>query len=211
MIDADGSTDPAEIPVRRGPARGADFAKGTRFAPGGGSCDITRLRRLGNRVLSALSTCCVTPLLRPVLRLQRLLAAALPVFGLTVNSDIPAGSGTRLWGDGFEVETLINIRIAQPASRSSRSPATSTTGSTASATSTPPATAGASCARSSPTLLPPPARPRDRHRVRRPQHHAPPPEGGGALTPADRSTGKMMQRPTADRGAGPPTKRRGRA
>jgi hypothetical protein len=35
------------------------------------------------------------------------------VFGLDVETDIPVGSGTRLWGDGFEVETLINIRIAQ--------------------------------------------------------------------------------------------------
>ena len=36
-----------------------------------------------------------------------------PVFGLDAETDIPVGSGTRLWGDGFEVETLINIRIAQ--------------------------------------------------------------------------------------------------
>jgi hypothetical protein len=37
----------------------------------------------------------------------------LAVLGLSVESHIPAGSGTRLWGDGFEVDTLINIRIAQ--------------------------------------------------------------------------------------------------
>jgi hypothetical protein len=36
-----------------------------------------------------------------------------PVFGLNADTEFPAGSGTRLWGDGFEVETLINIRIAQ--------------------------------------------------------------------------------------------------
>ena len=36
-----------------------------------------------------------------------------PVFGLDTESDVPAGSGARLWGDGFEVETLINVRIAQ--------------------------------------------------------------------------------------------------
>ena len=36
-----------------------------------------------------------------------------PVFGLYAESDVPVGSGTRLWGDGFEVETLINIRVAQ--------------------------------------------------------------------------------------------------
>jgi hypothetical protein len=36
-----------------------------------------------------------------------------PLLGLETASDIPTGSGTRLWGDGFEVHTLINIRVAQ--------------------------------------------------------------------------------------------------
>jgi hypothetical protein len=36
----------------------------------------------------------------------------IPVFGLDVETEIPGASRTRLWGDGFEVETLINIRIA---------------------------------------------------------------------------------------------------
>ena len=35
------------------------------------------------------------------------------MFGLDAETDVPAGSGTRLWGDGFEVETMINVRIAQ--------------------------------------------------------------------------------------------------
>src|SRR5213078_2836007 len=53
MLDADGSTDPAEIPRYVMPLlEGADFAKGSRFAKGGGSSDITPLRRLGNKVLN---------------------------------------------------------------------------------------------------------------------------------------------------------------
>lgn len=53
MMDADGSSDPAEIPRFIGALKaGADFAKGTRFAKGGGSADITFLRRAGNWVLS---------------------------------------------------------------------------------------------------------------------------------------------------------------
>jgi glycosyltransferase involved in cell wall biosynthesis len=53
MIDADGSADPGEIPqFVLALIDSADFAKGTRFADGGGSSNITRLRRLGNRVLS---------------------------------------------------------------------------------------------------------------------------------------------------------------
>ena len=48
MVDADGSADPAEIPrFVQALLDGADFAKGSRFANGGGSCDITRLRSSG--------------------------------------------------------------------------------------------------------------------------------------------------------------------
>ena len=44
MVDADGSADPAEIPLFvRTLLDGADYAKGSRFAQGGGSSDITRL------------------------------------------------------------------------------------------------------------------------------------------------------------------------
>ena len=49
MLDADGSTDPAEIPAFVGALlAGADFAKGTRFIQGGGTADMPWLRRLGN-------------------------------------------------------------------------------------------------------------------------------------------------------------------
>ena len=53
MLDADGSTDPAEITDFIAPLlAGADFAKGSRYTTGGGSADITRIRDTGNRVLS---------------------------------------------------------------------------------------------------------------------------------------------------------------
>lgn len=55
MLDPDGSTDPAEIPIFIDALRaGADVAKGSRFVPGGGSSDITIIRRLGNWMLSRL-------------------------------------------------------------------------------------------------------------------------------------------------------------
>jgi glycosyltransferase involved in cell wall biosynthesis len=55
-IDADGSTDPAEIPAFVGTLlAGADFAKGSRFLQGGGSVDLTPLRRLGNWFFVALT------------------------------------------------------------------------------------------------------------------------------------------------------------
>src|SRR5262249_35634861 len=53
MLDADGSADPAEIPRFVAALEGgADFAKGSRFLPGGGSADITLLRNAGNWFLS---------------------------------------------------------------------------------------------------------------------------------------------------------------
>lgn len=55
MLDCDGSADPAEIPFFVGALMaGADLAKGTRFAQGGGSADITRLRTVGNWTLTRL-------------------------------------------------------------------------------------------------------------------------------------------------------------
>ena len=115
MVDADGSADPAEIPqFVQALLDGADFAKGTRFAGGGGSSDITRLRHLGNRVLSGLvNMLCRTKYSDLCYGYNAFWRRHVPVFGLETESDVPAGSGTRLWGDGFEVETLINIRIAQ--------------------------------------------------------------------------------------------------
>jgi glycosyltransferase involved in cell wall biosynthesis len=115
MVDADGSADPGEIPkFVRALLSGADFAKGTRFAAGGGSTDITRLRRLGNRMLGAVvnlshgthySDLCYG--------FNVFWQRHVPVLGLDITSpSAPNGDG-RLWGDGFEIETLIHIRIAQ--------------------------------------------------------------------------------------------------
>ena len=114
MIDADGSTDPAEIPrFVAALTAGADVAKGSRFLAGGGSHDITRLRKLGNSALSGI----VNMLFRTrysdlCYGYNAFWRGALPYFDLP-DVDAPAPpDGGMLWGDGFEVETLINIRIA---------------------------------------------------------------------------------------------------
>jgi hypothetical protein len=53
MLDADGSTDPGEIPrFVQALLDGADFAKGSRCVYAGGSEDITRLRAAGNKLLT---------------------------------------------------------------------------------------------------------------------------------------------------------------
>jgi glycosyltransferase involved in cell wall biosynthesis len=54
MMDADGSMSPAEIPhFLHFLDNGYDFVKGSRFVEGGGSLDITRIRRMGNHMLLA--------------------------------------------------------------------------------------------------------------------------------------------------------------
>jgi glycosyltransferase involved in cell wall biosynthesis len=56
LLDADGSMDPGEIPVFvRELARGSDFVKGSRFLKGGGTSDMTRLRKAGNSGLVRLT------------------------------------------------------------------------------------------------------------------------------------------------------------
>jgi glycosyltransferase involved in cell wall biosynthesis len=102
MLDADGSADGAEIPrFVKALQEGADLAKGSRFiGGGGGSADITALRLVGNRALGQL----VNLLFR------------------TRYTDLCYGYNA-FWRrclprlaldcDGFEVETLLNIRAAR--------------------------------------------------------------------------------------------------
>src|SRR4051794_19203257 len=98
MLDADGSTDPREIPTFVGALLGgADIAVGSRFVQGGGTADMERHRKMGNWVLT---------------RLVRV------GFGARY-SDLCYGY-TAFWSDvlpyldgdytGFEVETLLHIR-----------------------------------------------------------------------------------------------------
>jgi glycosyltransferase involved in cell wall biosynthesis len=108
-IDADGSTDPAEIPRYVGALiSGADFAKGSRFIQGGGSADITRFRRLGNKglngIVNVLFKTRYTDLCYGYNAFWRhcLEAMRLPDPHVTDPQ----------WGDGFEIETLINVRAA---------------------------------------------------------------------------------------------------
>jgi glycosyltransferase involved in cell wall biosynthesis len=100
-LDSDGSTDPRELPrFIEAIDAGADFVKGSRFLPGGGSADITLLRRVGNFVLT---------------RLVNLL------FG-TGYTDLCYGFNAFRTdaaetlapdADGFEIETLLSVRAAK--------------------------------------------------------------------------------------------------
>lgn len=98
MLDADGSTDPDEIPAFVGTLlAGADFAKGTRFSQGAGTHDMPLHRRLGNWVFVVLVR---------------------TLFGGRY-SDLCYGYNAfwsrivpklDLSADGFEIETMMNIR-----------------------------------------------------------------------------------------------------
>jgi glycosyltransferase involved in cell wall biosynthesis len=101
MLDADGSAKVEEIPrFVAALVAGADFAKGSRFFADGGSADITRVRRIGNRLLSGLVNL---------------------LFG-TSYTDLCYGYNA-FWTDcvprlaidasGFEVETQLNIRACK--------------------------------------------------------------------------------------------------
>lgn len=100
-LDADGSTDAAEIPrFVAALCNGADFVKGSRFAQGGWSTDITRPRSLGNRALNAVVNALYgTHYTDLCYGYNAFWARCLPYI--------------RVDCDGFEVETLINVRIAK--------------------------------------------------------------------------------------------------
>lgn len=114
-LDADGSADPGEIPAFVAAlADGTDFAKGTRFDRGGGSQDITRFRAAGNAMLSRLVNLFFgTSYTDLCYGYNAFRCRLLPVLDLPparVAGDPP---GTMRWGDGFEIETLINVRVAR--------------------------------------------------------------------------------------------------
>ncbi|MET9069465.1 glycosyltransferase family 2 protein [Streptosporangium sandarakinum] len=101
MIDADGSTDGREIIQFVGAlVTGADFVKGSRYAAGGGSDDLTFSRRFGNTVLTTLVNWFYgTRYTDLCYGYNAFWARHLPALDLDC--------------EGFEVETLMNIRAVK--------------------------------------------------------------------------------------------------
>jgi glycosyltransferase involved in cell wall biosynthesis len=101
QVDADGSEAPEEIAsFVAALLAGADYAKGTRFIPGGGTSDMTRLRKWGNWAFVAM--------VRGLYGVR--------YTDLCYGYNAFRASALRsldLDADGFEIEALINIRAAQ--------------------------------------------------------------------------------------------------
>jgi len=101
MIDGDGSTDPAEMTrFVEALGRGAEFVKGSRNLPGGGSQDWTRLRRAGNSafvsIVNRLYGCAFTDLCYGYCAFWR---TRLPDLSLTA--------------EGFEIETQLVLNAVK--------------------------------------------------------------------------------------------------
>ena len=105
MIDADGSMDPGEIERFVDALQsGCDFVKGSRFATGGGTADMSRIRKLGNDALRT----------------------AVNVLYRTNFTDLCYGfigfrrerlSALRLGSQGFEIETEMIVRAVMASLR----------------------------------------------------------------------------------------------
>ena len=114
MFDADGSADSAEIPAFIAAlTAGADVAKGSRFRPGGGSHDITRFRGLGNHCLNLLTNILLrtryTDLCYGYNAFWRDILPHLDLPDVTLKQ---RSDGRMIWGDGFEIETILTCRMA---------------------------------------------------------------------------------------------------
>jgi Glycosyl transferase family 2 len=98
-LDADGSADPAEIPAFVGCLlAGADYAKGSRFAQGGGTKDMELLRRAGNWGLKVLVQ----------LAFGGRYSDLCYGYNAFWRHVLPVIDGD---ADGFEIETLMNVRV----------------------------------------------------------------------------------------------------
>ncbi len=98
MLDADGSTDPREIPQYVGALlAGADFAKGSRFLHGGGTADMPRYRQFGNLAF--------------VYFVRLLYGGRFSDLCYGYNAFWTSTTHLlQLNGDGFEIETMMNVR-----------------------------------------------------------------------------------------------------
>lgn len=136
IIDADGSMDPAEIPSLVGALlAGADVVKGSRATAGGGSHDLSNLRRLGNWALTRSANAIYGQRWRELCYgYAAFWSDVLPLLGVAelagspeasdltnisiVEDTTPLSSSTNtrhrmFYGQGFEIEAILFCRAAR--------------------------------------------------------------------------------------------------
>ncbi len=113
-LNADGSTDPGELSrFVDALISGAEVAHGSRFRDGGSDLGGQRLDRLGNAILSRFVNALFGTRFTDVeYGYNAYWRALLPALNLP-GADIPGlRRGGHVWGDGSEIEPLLNIRVA---------------------------------------------------------------------------------------------------
>ena len=110
-MDADGSNDPREIPrLVQALLEGADFAKGSRFAHGGGTTDMPRYRKIGNWGLGTIANLLFNGMYTDLCYgYHAFWRHVLPIINC-INAD------------GFEIDTAIYVRVLQHRLRVTETP-----------------------------------------------------------------------------------------
>jgi hypothetical protein len=113
-LDGDGSADPGEIPgLVEALVAGADVAHGSRYRPGGSDLTGGRLDRIGATILGGLvSAFFGVRITDPAWGYNAYRRSVLPKLDLP-GPDVPGLKRGRLaWGDGPEIDPLVNVRTA---------------------------------------------------------------------------------------------------
>ena len=113
-LDADMSADPSEVGrFVAALEAGADVATGSRFAADGASEDITALRAWGNRALGGVFNLLFRRRCTDLCYgFNAFWADMVPVLDLPDHRVMTPQAGQKLWGDGFEIETVLACRFA---------------------------------------------------------------------------------------------------
>jgi glycosyltransferase involved in cell wall biosynthesis len=113
-LNADGSTDPGEIPrYVDALLSGAEVAHGSRFRDGGADLGGRRLDRFGNAVLTWIVNLLFGTSFTDIgFGYNAYWRALLPALDLPPVEPSRSRRGLRHWGDGAEIEPMLNLRTA---------------------------------------------------------------------------------------------------
>jgi len=114
IIDADGSMEPSELSdyIEKFPQY--DVVKGSRYLQGGGSTDLTAIRSVGNKALTALANFLFKQKWSDMAYGYAVFSSkAVEELALTNYDKMGSFFGHKSYGQGFEIETLMFTRAAR--------------------------------------------------------------------------------------------------